>query len=127
MASAPSLEGLSQWIKYSWEKEEIENTDFSGEIDTPENIMVMVAKQRGISVEQYRKELSDKVRDHELEELGKKYGFIEPDDEVDERLDLIKKYQAASEKMTSGKTQTEKLHKFLTRPDTEPDPEKRDS
>jgi hypothetical protein len=93
MAGAPSIDQLTHWINYEFDKLEIKEKDFSHLIKTPDMINKMIAKKQGITLKEYKDQLCDIKREKALEDLQKKYGFEdEPETFEHKSMELLNKY-----------------------------------
>lgn len=98
MAVAPSIEGVQNYVNYSEELCILKETDFSEKIETSEHINKMLAKSKGISLEVYKTELSNKLRKEAIVDLKKKFSMKSDEDE-DDQPDILAKYNSLAEKM----------------------------
>lgn len=120
-AAAPTVEGLKSWLAYQEEKQIIVETDYSDQIDTPDDINRLVARNRGISLENYKEEMGEEIRQNELHKLNEKYGIIEVDEEEeDERLTVLRKYQDVAKRMEQNESikKMDTTNKMFQRPET---------
>ncbi len=103
VAAAPSLEAMKSWLHYQEEREKILQTDFSAELTTPEDMMSMLARMKGMSLEAYKKECTKELQEIELEKLDKQYGIKPGDDEeIDERSQILQKYGKVAEQLENN-------------------------
>ncbi len=101
VASIPTMEDLSLWLQFEAEKGKIMKRDFMDEIETIPEVLEMSAVSAGITVEEYKRRQTEKLRDDEIEKLREKFGYNSEEDE-DDRLKVLRHYRDIAENLKNS-------------------------
>ena len=107
-AVSPSVDEVRYQVAFLDEKEEIEKASFEDFDETKPAILKIQAKERGLSLSDYKENLLIPIKEKALKELEEKYGFKIDSSRSDPREAVRQKYQKIQEKQQGISEMVEK-------------------
>jgi len=77
---SPSIESISHYVNYELELRKINEKDYRKEIKINKEAISKIAKNKGITEEEYINSLIEKMKNEEIKKLKKKYNLINEDE-----------------------------------------------
>lgn len=118
--SVPSMDEIAVNVQYQQERAQIEQKDWREEIDFDKiEILNMLAKQRGLTTDEFVAQKTQQLQKEALEELDIKYGIKPP--KKPSKLEKLREFQrakAAAEKPKDENEVDPQIRNLLKWPDT---------
>lgn len=117
-AYSPSLDAIKQWIFFEIEKEKLDKIDFITKIDVKNDVLEIIAKHRGITINELKKQKAEVLKENAVNKLREEFGLAESkDDGINVRQELLKKYDDMANALAGGKGKPKifKKPEFLTK------------
>ena len=104
IATVPSLETFTNWLRFEDERRKLDIEDFTKKIKHNKDVLETMALVKGISVDKLKEEMAESLKGKAITELEKKYGFSDEKEE-DKITDALQKYRDFADQMHNVKEQ----------------------
>lgn len=98
LANTPSLDDLTNYLLFSQKVKDLDDKKYK--LNVTDSMAIALAKNAGLTLEEYKQQEFDKYKEQDIIKLKKDYGFLpDTDDEEDEQKTLQNKYDIQKNKM----------------------------